>query len=62
MYVDDEEPLVLKPLALEKWITYATIHPNGPRPAQSAKFIEAMRDFIRAEMTRTKGGSMLRLV
>lgn len=59
--ISDHEPLVLKPLAIEKWITYATIHPSGPRPAQSEKFIDAMRDFIRSEMTRRETGSMLRL-
>ena len=60
--ISDHEPLVLKPLAIETWITYATIHPDGPRPAQSERFIDAMRDFIRSEMARGDTGSMLRLV
>ncbi|KQX38254.1 hypothetical protein ASD04_11645 [Devosia sp. Root436] len=60
--IADDEPLLLKPLAGEKWITYATIHPNGPRSARSGQFIEAMRDFIRAEMTRSQARSMLRLI
>jgi DNA-binding transcriptional LysR family regulator len=61
--ITDNEPLRLLPLMPEKWITYATIHPNGPRPARSGRFIEAMRDFIRSEISRNPGCEpMLRLV
>lgn len=60
---NDDSLLLIKPLAVEKWITYATIHPNGPRPARSASFTEAMRSFIQAEIASyTASEPMLRLL
>ena len=47
------EPLVLRPLAQERWVTYATIHPRGPRPSLEQDFVRSMRDFIIAERQRS---------
>lgn len=46
------EPLVLRPITPANWITYAIIHPRGPRPRRSADFVRAMRDFAEAERQR----------
>lgn len=46
------EPLVFRPLAQERWVTYATIHPRGPRPTLERDFVRSMRDFVDAERQR----------
>lgn len=46
------EPLVLRPLAKEHWITYASIHPQGPRQSLAEAFVEAMCAFVESERTR----------
>lgn len=43
------EPLVLRPLTQDRWVTYATIHPRGARPALEQNFVQSMREFITAE-------------
>ncbi|MCO6392573.1 LysR family transcriptional regulator [Aliihoeflea aestuarii] len=61
--VHEGEPLVLKPLVQEIWITYATLHPKGPRSRRSAIFVEAMRNYLQGEMKRDPDSSkMLRMI
>lgn len=48
------EPLVLRPLAQERWVTYATIHPRGPRPSLEREFVQNMRAFIDDERERSQ--------
>ena len=50
----DGEPLVLRPLAQERWITYATIHPRGPRPTLAEEFVRGMRSFVTIECARSQ--------
>lgn len=47
------EPLVLRPLAQERWVTYATIHPRGPRPSLEQHFVRSMQEFVVAERHRS---------
>lgn len=47
-----DEPLVLRPLAPERWITYATIHPKGPRSALAEDFVRALRAFVAENSAR----------
>ncbi|MGV3650211.1 MAG: LysR family transcriptional regulator [Devosia sp.] len=57
------EALVLRPLAQERWVTYATIHPRGPRPALERDFVQSMRDFVVAErQSNPDTASSLRLI
>jgi DNA-binding transcriptional LysR family regulator len=49
----DGEPLVLRPLDQESWITYAIIHPRGPRPLLAGEFVKSMRSFVTQERTRS---------
>ncbi|MAN77095.1 MAG: LysR family transcriptional regulator [Rhizobiales bacterium] len=59
----DNEPLVLRPLAQERWITYATIHPQGPRQFLAESFVEAMCAFVESERARdTEIADTLRLI
>jgi DNA-binding transcriptional LysR family regulator len=44
--------LVFRPLAEERWIVYAAIHPKGPRPALAESFVEGMCQFIESECAR----------
>lgn len=46
------EPLVLRPLAREQWITYASIHPRGPRQSLAEAFVDAMCAFVENERAR----------
>lgn len=48
------EPLVLRPLAQERWITYATIHPQGPRQSLAEAFVDAMCAFVENERARDR--------
>lgn len=50
--IADGEPLVLRPLAQERWITYATIHPRGPRPLLAGEFVSSMRRYVMLERSR----------
>lgn len=60
--IAEGERLVLRPLTPERWITYATIHPSGTRPARSAAFLTALRDFVLNEQRRSPDlAGMLRL-
>lgn len=52
--------LVLRPLLPERWVTYATIHPSGARPARSAAFLNALRDFVLEQQHGSPG--MFRLL
>ncbi len=57
------EPLVLRPLAQERWITYASIHPQGPRQSLAETFVEAMCGFVESERARdTDIACTLRLI
>lgn len=50
--VMEGDPLVLRPISPERWITYASIHPKGPRQALAEQFVEAMCGFVEAESAR----------
>ena len=47
-----EDTLVFRPLAEERWITYAAIHPKGPRPVLAEHFVEGICQFIESERER----------
>lgn len=38
--------IVMRPLSPERWITYASIHPQGPRQPLADRFVDAMCDWI----------------
>ncbi len=60
---EDDGPVILRPLAEEKWITYATIHPKGHRPALAERFVESMCQFIEADRARSPSvAEMMRLI
>ncbi|WP_162901363.1 LysR family transcriptional regulator [Breoghania sp. L-A4] len=46
------EGLVLRPLQGEHWITYAILHPPGPRAPLAERFLDAMCDAIEELRTR----------
>lgn len=48
----DGEPLVMRPLAQERWVTYASIHPQGPRQSLAEAFVDAMCSFVEAQRGR----------
>jgi len=48
----DGERLAMRPLVPERWITYATIHPKGPRQVLAERFVEAMCGFVDRERAR----------
>lgn len=48
-----EDNLVFVPLADERWITYAAIHPNGPKPTLAEQFVDTMCQFIEKERLRS---------
>jgi len=44
-----DENLAFVPLADERWITYAAIHPNGPKPVLAEQFVDHMCQFVENE-------------
>lgn len=55
--------LVLRPVAGEHWITYAGLHPPGPRSPLSEAFLDAIcTDYEALIATDPRAGQMLRLI
>jgi hypothetical protein len=51
------------PLEGEHWITYASLHPRGPRAPLSERFLDAVTSYIEAlRTTDPQAAEMLELI
>jgi hypothetical protein len=54
--------IVLRPLTPERWITYASIHPQGARQPLADRFVDAMCEWIEVQRGDTAVAESLRLI